>query len=65
MCLLAICISSLENVYSAPLSIFKSGCLFFVVEFMSFLYTLDINPLSDISFVIIFSHLVGCLLFYW
>ena len=32
MCLLAICISSLENVYSGLLPIFKWGCLFFDVE---------------------------------
>ena len=33
ICLLAICISSLEkNVYSGLLPIFKSGCLFFDIE---------------------------------
>ena len=32
MCLLAICISSLENVYSSPLSIFNWIAYLFVVE---------------------------------
>ena len=29
---------------------------------MSYLYTLEINPLSVVSFAIIFSHSEGCLL---
>ena len=36
-------------------------CVFLLLSCMSFLYILDINPLSDISFANIFSHLVGCL----
>ena len=32
MCLLAICTSSLENVYLGLLSIFVLGCLFFDIE---------------------------------
>ena len=30
---------------------------------MSSLYILNINPLSDISFANVFSHLIGCLVF--
>ena len=35
-CFLVFCIPSLENVYSSPLTILKSGCLFFVVELYEF-----------------------------
>ena len=56
MYLLTICTSSLEkNVYSLPLPIFQSGCLFFLLR------CLDTNPLSDIRFANIFSHSIGCL----
>ena len=51
-----------RNVYSNPLPIFKLDHLLFccwVVK--SSLYILDINRLSDIWFVNIFSHSVGCL----
>ena len=49
MCLLAICMSSLENVYTIPLPVFKLGCLvFLMLSCMSALYVLDINSLSDI-----------------
>ena len=34
---------------------------FFILSYMSSLYTLDVNPLSDILFADIFSHSVGCL----
>ena len=60
ICLLDICMSSLENVYS---SLFFNGVVcFFDVELYE-LFILDISPLSVISFANIFSHLVGCLLF--
>ena len=42
-----ICMSSLETVYSGPLPIFKSF-FFLMLNYMSYLYILDINPLSDI-----------------
>ena len=62
MCLLAICISSLENVYLGLLPIFGLGCLFFfILSCMSCLYVLEINPLSVASFANIFSHSEGCL----
>ena len=63
ICLLAICMSSLEKrlfMYSAHF--FLSNNLFFwFFRYMSFLYILDLYPLSDISLVNIFSHSVGCL----
>ena len=36
-------------------------CLVFILRCMSCLHILDINPLSNILFVNIFSHSVGCL----
>ena len=35
--------------------------VFLVLSFMSFLYILEINPLSVVSFTIIFPHSEGCL----
>ena len=59
MCLFAICMSSLEKVYSRLLSIFQN---FFILSCMSCLCILHINHLSVIEFTNIFSHSVGCLL---
>ena len=39
--------------------------LFLILSCMSCLYILDINPLSILSFVNIFSHSVGCLFFFF
>ena len=45
-----------------PLPIFLVGWLIFLVlNCMSYLYILEINPLPVISFAIILSHSEGCL----
>ena len=51
-----------RNVYLDLPPIFLIGLfVFLILNYMSCLYILEINPLSDASFANIFSHSVGCL----